>query len=47
MKVLLADDHGLFVEGLQNLLQSGGYDVVGVAYDGNEAQAMARALRPG
>lgn len=46
MRILLADDHGLFVEGLQNLLQAGGYKVVGAAYDGLEALQLARELRP-
>lgn len=46
MKILLADDHGLFVEGLQNLLQAGGYEVVGAAYDGLEALQLARKLLP-
>ncbi len=46
MKILLADDHGLFVEGLQNLLQAGGYEVVGAAADGLEALQLARALHP-
>jgi len=46
MRILLADDHGLFVEGLQNLLQAGGYEVVGAAYDGLEALQLARELRP-
>jgi DNA-binding NarL/FixJ family response regulator len=46
MKILLADDHGLFVEGLQNLLQAGGYEVVGAAYDGLEALQLARTLHP-
>jgi DNA-binding NarL/FixJ family response regulator len=46
MKILLADDHGLFVEGLQNLLQAGGYEVVGAASDGLEALQLARELHP-
>jgi len=46
MRILLADDHSLFVEGLQNLLQAGGYEVVGAAYDGLEALQLARALHP-
>ncbi len=46
MKILLTDDHGLFVEGLQNLLLAGGYEVVGAAYDGLEALQLARALQP-
>jgi two-component system NarL family response regulator len=46
MRILLADDHGLFVEGLQNLLQAGGHQVVGTARDGLEALALARSLHP-
>jgi two-component system NarL family response regulator len=46
MKILIADDHPLFVEGLQNLLQARGLQVVGVAHDGFEALHKARALRP-
>jgi DNA-binding NarL/FixJ family response regulator len=46
MRILLVDDHGLFVEGLRNLLQAGGYDVVGAAYDGLEALQLARELQP-
>jgi two-component system NarL family response regulator len=46
MRILLADDHSLFVEGLQNLLQAGGYEVVGAAYDGFEALHLARTLQP-
>ncbi len=46
MKILLADDHGLFVEGISNLLQAGGYTVVGAAQDGLEALQLARTLRP-
>ncbi|MBC7235662.1 MAG: response regulator transcription factor, partial [Chloroflexi bacterium] len=46
MKVLLVDDHALFLEGMQNLLTSRGIDVVGIARDGLEALAQARALRP-
>lgn len=46
MKILLADDHGLFVEGLTNLLQVTGYQVVGAARDGLEALELARALHP-
>ena len=46
MKILLADDHGLFLEGLHNLLRAGGYQVVGAAHDGLEALQLARALHP-
>jgi len=45
-RILLADDHGLFLEGLQNLLQAGGFEVVGAARDGLEALRLARALHP-
>ncbi len=46
MRVLLADDHRLLVEGLQNLLEAHGLGVVGIARDGLEAAAMAKELRP-
>lgn len=46
MKVLLVDDHPLFLEGLRNLLIARGIEVVGIASDGLEALAQARALRP-
>ena len=41
MRVLLVDDHGLFLEGLSNLLQAGGFQVVGAAHDGLEALHLA------
>lgn len=46
MRILLADDHGLFLEGLGNLLRAGGHEVVGAAHDGLEALELARSLRP-
>ncbi len=46
MRVLLADDHPLFLDGLANLLAARGIDVVGVAHDGLEALEQVRALRP-
>jgi DNA-binding NarL/FixJ family response regulator/signal transduction histidine kinase len=46
LRVLLADDHPLFLDGLRNLLTARGVTVVGVARDGREAVAKARALRP-
>lgn len=45
-RILLVDDHGLFLEGLQNLLRAGGYPVAGTARDGLEALELARELRP-
>ena len=46
MRVLLVDDHGLFLEGLRNLLTSEGIEVAGMAHDGFEALACARRLHP-
>jgi len=46
MKVLLADDHQLLVEGLGNLLAANGIEVVGVARDGLEAVKLAHSLSP-
>ena len=46
MRVLLADDHPLFLDGLKNLLAARGIDVVGAARDGLEALEQVRALRP-
>jgi DNA-binding NarL/FixJ family response regulator len=46
MKVLLVDDHALFLEGIQNLLLARGIEVVGTAGDGLQALERARALRP-
>ncbi len=46
MKVLLTDDHPLFLDGLEDLLVSNGFEVAGTARDGLEAIEKARALRP-
>ncbi len=46
MKILLVDDHPLFLDGLKNLLTIRGTEVVGTARDGIEALEKARALRP-
>ncbi len=46
MRVLLADDHPLFLDGLKNLLAARGIDVVGTARDGLEALEQVRALHP-
>ena len=46
MRVLLVDDHRLFLEGLRNLLTSEGIEVVGLAHDGLEALAAARRTQP-
>lgn len=44
-KVVLADDHPVFLDGLQSLLASVGIDVVGTARSGQEA--VSRALESG
>lgn len=46
MRVVLADDHRLFLEGLVNLLTAHGFDVVGTASDGIEAVACVQQHRP-
>jgi len=46
MKLLLVDDHQLFMEGLQYLLETYGVEVVGTAEDGREAFEKARVLKP-
>ncbi len=46
MRVMLADDHQLLVEGLTNLLAAHGIDVVGTAANGREAVIQALALEP-
>ena len=46
MRVLLADDHPLFLEGLRNVLAGRGVNVVGTANDGIQALEQTRALRP-
>jgi len=46
MKVLLADDHNLLLEGLSNLLTAHGVHVAGMAHNGVEAVALARELEP-
>ena len=46
MKILLVDDHPLFLDGLKTLLAIRGIEVVGTARDGLEAVEKARALHP-
>ncbi|MBI5652892.1 MAG: response regulator transcription factor [Chloroflexi bacterium] len=46
MRVLLVDDHNLFLESLQNLLTAHDFQVVGTAADGFVALAQARTLHP-
>ena len=46
VRVLLADDHALFRDGLASLLTAWDMEVVGQAGDGQEALEKVRALRP-
>ena len=46
MKILLVDDHALFLEGLQNLLSANDMPVVGVAHNGLQAIELAQRLHP-
>lgn len=46
VKVLLADDHPVFRQGLRALLEREKFDVVGEASDGLEAIAAAERLQP-
>lgn len=45
-KLMLVDDHLLFVEGLKYLLETYGITVVGIANNGREAILKARELKP-
>ena len=45
-RVLIADDHGIIVEGLRLYLQRDGIDVVGVAQTGRQTIELVQALRP-
>lgn len=46
MRILIADDHRIFAEGLKNLLESRHYEVIGIAENGNEAVLKAKELEP-
>jgi len=46
LKVLIIDDHRLFREGLQSLLQRRNIDVVAAVGDGNEGLRLAKELSP-
>ena len=46
MRILIADDHALFRDGLRSLLQAQGHQVVGEARNGREAVELARTLKP-
>ncbi|WP_097655213.1 helix-turn-helix transcriptional regulator [Candidatus Chloroploca asiatica] len=46
LRVVLVDDHPMFLEGLRNFLTAHGMQVIGTGSDGEEAQMLARTLRP-
>ena len=47
VRILIADDHPIFRDGLRRMLESeGGFKVVGEACDGVEAVAMVRQWKP-
>jgi len=46
MRILLADDHALFRDGVASLLEAWGYQVVGQASDGAQAIDLAVRLQP-
>ena len=46
IRVVIADDHAMFRDGLRRLLEEAGLKVVGQAQDGMEAVTLARTLSP-
>ncbi len=46
MRIVLADDHALFRDGLSSLLRAWGHDVVGLASDGAESVELVAGLQP-
>lgn len=46
MRLIIADDHALFRDSLENLLTNNGHEVVGVASNGRLAYEMTRRFRP-
>ncbi|MEZ4572269.1 MAG: response regulator transcription factor [Thermomicrobiales bacterium] len=46
MRILIADDHPLFRDGVASLLRARGHDIVAVAENGKEAIDLTRALQP-
>jgi DNA-binding NarL/FixJ family response regulator len=46
VRILIADDHSLFRDGLRSLLQAQGHDVIGEAKNGRDAVTLARELKP-
>jgi DNA-binding NarL/FixJ family response regulator len=46
VRILIADDHSLFRDGLRSLLQAQGHEIAGEAKNGREAIALTRELKP-
>lgn len=46
MRILIADDHTLFRDGLRSLLQVAGHEVIGEARNGVEAIELTKSLAP-
>jgi DNA-binding NarL/FixJ family response regulator len=46
LRVVIADDHQLFREGLKGVLQDAGMEIVGEAADGADAAALVQKLEP-
>jgi DNA-binding NarL/FixJ family response regulator len=46
VRIVIADDHPIFRDGLRRLLESEGLKVIGEASDGAEAVNLARQLKP-
>jgi two-component system nitrate/nitrite response regulator NarL len=46
LRAVIADDHPLFREGLREMLEAGGVEVVGEASGGDEAIALTQRLTP-
>jgi len=46
VRIVIADDHALFRDGLRSLLSTQGHDIVGEAKNGREAIDLARRLKP-
>lgn len=46
LRIIIAEDHTIVLEGVQALLEREGFEVVGVAKDGRKAVELARELKP-
>jgi DNA-binding NarL/FixJ family response regulator len=46
VRVLIADDHSVVVEGIRRVLEGGGHEIVGSAENGRQAIEMTRAFDP-